>query len=194
MPKIIGANLESNREIRRNQLIDAALSLVLEKGASALTVTAVAKRAGLSRSSIYEYFSSSADLVADLIMEELENYSKSLSVAVINCNQTPEAQIESWINEALNYVVDGRHLLAKSLNAVAAKDFRESEIGIAHRNLLKTIIGPLQDFGVKDIKISLNYLQAIIDCATQRIESGNDSAPEIDNAIKFALAGLTALR
>jgi AcrR family transcriptional regulator len=48
------------------------MSLALESGAPSVTVAAVAKRAGISRSLVYEYFSSSADLIADLVLEELE--------------------------------------------------------------------------------------------------------------------------
>ena len=45
----------------------------MESGGSAVSVSAVAQRAGMSRTSVYEYFASSADLVADLIIEELSH-------------------------------------------------------------------------------------------------------------------------
>ena len=71
MPKIQAPTVALHRELRRQQLIDAAMELALANGAESITVAAVAAKAGLARSSIYEYFASSADLVADLVLEEL---------------------------------------------------------------------------------------------------------------------------
>jgi AcrR family transcriptional regulator len=193
MPKINAANLAQHRELRRNQLIDAAMELAMVGGAKAVTVSAVAEKAGLSRSVIYEYFSSSADLIVDLVMEELENYARALANGVASAAANPTDQIASWISEALSYVADGRHLLAKSLSSAVSKDFRDQEIAVAHRNLIATVTGPLQELGVSDLRLALSYLQGIIDVATARIESGNDAAHETQAAIKFALAGFRAL-
>ena len=47
----------------RDRLVDAAESLVRERGIAGLRQDAVAERAGLSRSSVYRYFDSKDDLV-----------------------------------------------------------------------------------------------------------------------------------
>ena len=54
MPKIQAATIGENREMRRQQLMSAAMELAMSKGAGAITVAAVAQKAGLARSSIYE--------------------------------------------------------------------------------------------------------------------------------------------
>ena len=72
MPKIQAPTVALHRELRRQQLMAAAMELALSNGAEAISVAAVANKAGLARSSIYEYFASSADLVADLVLEELD--------------------------------------------------------------------------------------------------------------------------
>jgi hypothetical protein len=43
------------------------------------------------------------------------------------------------------------------------------------------------------VKLGLAYVQATIDVASVRIESGNEAAPEISYAQKYAIAGLRAL-
>ncbi|MSY55222.1 MAG: TetR family transcriptional regulator, partial [Actinobacteria bacterium] len=55
MPRINTATLSEHRDWRRNQLIAAASAIALEQGGQAITVAAVAERAGLSRTSVYEY-------------------------------------------------------------------------------------------------------------------------------------------
>lgn len=191
-PKIQAATIVEQRAMRQRQLIDAALAIALESGPASITVAAVAQRAGLARSSIYEYFSSSADLVADLVIEELALYQKRLSGAVIG-TQDPYQHIELWIAEALQYVVDGRHMLIKSLNAATIPEFRRDEISQGHRNLMTTISAPLQEIGLTDIRGAMSYLQNTIEAASVRIESGNDAELEIRSAQIYAIAGLRAL-
>jgi AcrR family transcriptional regulator len=191
-PKIQAATVVEQRQMRQRQLIDAALSIALESGAANITVAAVAKRAGLARSSMYEYFSSSADLIADLVIEELALYQKRLAQAVKG-TEDPYQHIEVWIAEALQYVVDGRHMLIKSLNAAAIPDFRRDEISQGHRNLMTTISAPLQEIGLTDIRGAMSYLQNTIEAASVRIESGSDSELEIRSAQIYAIAGLRAL-
>jgi AcrR family transcriptional regulator len=191
-PKIAEATIGEQRAMRQKQIIDAAMSLALEAGAPSVTVTAVAKRAGISRSLVYEYFSSSADLIADLVLEELEYYRVRLMTAVHGV-ENPYIYIELWIAEALQYVADGRHLLVKSLNSVAAPDFRKEEIIQGHRNMMATIINPLRMIDIKDLGLAISYLQSTIDAAAKRIDSGNEAALEIQNAQTFAIAGLRAL-
>ena len=191
-PKIQAATIVEQRAMRQRQLIDAALAIALESGAASITVGAVAQRAGLARSSIYEYFSSSADLIADLVIEELALYQKRLSQAVIG-TQDPYQHIELWIAEALQYVVDGRHMLIKSLNAATIPEFRRDEISQGHRNLMTTISAPLQEIGLTDIRGAMSYLQNTIETASVRIESGNNAELEIRSAQIYAIAGLRAL-
>ena len=191
-PKIQAATVVEQRQMRQRQLIDAALSIALESGAANITVAAVAKRAGLARSSMYEYFSSSADLIADLVIEELALYQKRLAQAVKG-TEDPYQHIELWIAEALQYVVDGRHMLIKSLNAATIPEFRRDEISQGHRNLMTTISAPLQEIGLTDIRGAMSYLQNTIEAASVRIESGSDSELEIRSAQIYAIAGLRAL-
>jgi AcrR family transcriptional regulator len=191
-PKIAEATIGEQRAMRQKQIIDAAMSLALESGAPSVTVAAVAKRAGISRSLVYEYFSSSADLIADLVLEELHYYKERLMIAVYGV-EDPYVYIELWIAEALQYVADGRHLLVKSLNSVAAPDFRKDEIAQGHRNMMATIINPLKMIELEDLGLAISYLQSAIDAAAKRIDAGNEAAPEIQNAQLFAIAGLRAL-
>jgi AcrR family transcriptional regulator len=191
-PKIEAATIGEQRAMRQKQIIDAAMSLALESGAPSITVAEVAKRAGISRTLIYEYFSSSADLIADLVMEELANYKDRLNFAVQSASN-PYDYIKLWIEEALQYVADGRHLLIKSLSSVSAPDFRRDEITQGHRNLMATIMPPLTQLGIEDYQMALAYLQGVIDTASKRIDSGINPVHEIQQAQLFALAGLQSL-
>ena len=192
MPKIQAPTVALHRELRREQLMGAAMELALTSGAEAITVAAVAAKAGLARSSIYEYFASSADLVADLVIEELESYTRRLSVAVAGATD-PYLRIELWITESLRYVADGRHMLVKSLNTISTPDERKEEIILGHRRMMAPLQQSLVEIQVADVRIAGALLASVTDAASIRIDAGNDAELEIQSAVKFALSGLRAL-
>ena len=101
--------------------------------------------------------------------------------------------ISLWIEEGLRYVVDGRHMLVKSLNTVTPPEFRKEEIAMGHRNLLAPLRKALEETGISDIRGASAFLSSVTDAASVRIESGNDAELEIRNATTFAIAGLRAL-
>ena len=194
MPKIQAPTIAAHRELRRQQLMAAAMELAIEGGAEAVTVSAVAHRAGLSRSSIYEYFSSSADLIADLVIEELDYYTARLAESIKD-STNPFEKIELWIAEGLRYVEDGRHMLVKSLNTVSTPEFRKEEISMGHRRLISPLRQALAETGIPQEKLmaAAAFLQSVTDAASVRIDAGNDAELEIGNAVTFAIAGLRAL-
>jgi AcrR family transcriptional regulator len=192
MPKIQAPTVVLHRELRRQQLMDAAMGLALASGAESITVAAVAAKAGLARSSIYEYFASSADLVADLVLEELDYYTQRLATATQGA-QDPFERIELWISESLRYVADGRHMLVKSLNTINTPDARKDEILMGHRRMMAPLQEALVQTGVGDVRVAAALLSSVTDAASIRIDAGNDAELEIQSAVAFALAGLRAL-
>ena len=192
MPKIQAATVALHRELRRQQLMEAAMELALASGAESITVAAVAAKAGLARSSIYEYFASSADLVADLVLEELDYYTQRLGDAVSG-ETDPFKRIELWVVESLRYVADGRHMLVKSLNTINTPADRKDEILIGHRRMMAPLQESLIEAGLADIRIASALLASVTDAASIRIDAGNDAELEIQSAVNFALAGLRAL-
>jgi AcrR family transcriptional regulator len=189
MPRIETQTLAEHRDWRRNQLIEAAASIALESGGAAITLAAVAQRAGLSRTSVYEYFGSGSELVADLVIDELQSFAHTLNAAVADCVDA-QCIVTCWVRGALTYIADGRHLLAKALNATAMPQSRAQQIGMAHRALMAPLMKAVTDLGVKDSQRALSFIQAITDASTKRIESGHDAENEIAYATAFCINGL----
>lgn len=192
MPKINTEKLAQHREWRRQQLIDAAAAIALESGGEAVTVASVAERAGLSRTSVYEYFASSAELTADLVIDELNGFVSALTEAIKN-PENPELAIEQWITAALRYIADGRHLLAKALSATDTPKDRAAEIGASHRALLVPLRNSLEEMQISDITQAMALIQSATDVATKRIEGGADADLEIATTTAFCIAGLKGL-
>jgi AcrR family transcriptional regulator len=192
MPKIQASTLIEHRAMRRDALLAAAVSIALESGGSAVTMGEVAKRAGLSRSSVYEYFESSADLIADVILDELDIWAKTLSTAV-EAEPNPQARVSAWIDCAFSYISAGQHRLARSLGAVALPLARVPAVRQAHMRLVQPLINALESGSVPNPLACAMYVNGAIDAATRRIDAGCDADLEISMTRTFVLAGVREL-
>ena len=193
MPKISAPTLVEQRAWRRSQLLDAASAIALENGPTSITVSSVAARAGLSRTSFYDYFSSSSEIVAELITDELNSFTHYLNEKVVAVS-APEDAIIAWIEGSLEYVADGRHLLARALSTIELSVDRSTQIGIAHRKMLAPLSTPLSQLGIRDVRQALALIHATTESATRRIEAGVEAVSEIDSTRAFIVAGLRALQ
>jgi AcrR family transcriptional regulator len=192
MPKIQANTLVEHRTMRREALLEAAVSIALESGGQAVTMGEVAKRAGLSRSSVYEYFESSADLIADLILDELDIWAKTLSAAV-DGEPDPALRVIAWIDCAFGYISAGQHHLARSLGAVSLPLARIPAVRQAHMRLVQPLIDALESGSVPNPTACAMYVNGAVDAATRRIDAGCDVDSEIAMTRAFVLAGVREL-
>ena len=72
-----------SRELRRTQLLDAALAIAVEDGIAAVTITGVAERVGVARPSAYACFSDRAELI-DALLRRAEQQVTSLSIEALS--------------------------------------------------------------------------------------------------------------
>jgi len=186
MPKLIAQTIDENRRARYANLLEAAVSIALDSGGNSLTITAVAKRAGISRAGVYEYFSSKEEIVADLIIDEIKIWNALLEKSIAGI-QDPQEKIIKWIETSLVYVASGRHKLAKELSAIALPSEKTSVVRQAHIQLLTPLISALTELGMSDPTRSAMYINGLIEVATRRFDSGRSGEDEIEYVLKTAL-------
>ncbi|MGB5286677.1 MAG: helix-turn-helix domain-containing protein [Polyangiales bacterium] len=66
-PGALGGKRDINRRKRVQDLIDAGLSLFLQRGIEAVTIDEVAREAGMAKGNFYRYFRDKADLVEAVV-------------------------------------------------------------------------------------------------------------------------------
>jgi AcrR family transcriptional regulator len=66
-PGALGGKRDLNRRKRVQDLVDAGLTLFLERGIEAVTIDEVAREAGMAKGNFYRYFRDKADLVEAVI-------------------------------------------------------------------------------------------------------------------------------
>ena len=191
VPRITAATVAEHREQRRDALLDAAAQVLRERGD--VTVGAVAARAGISRTAVYEYYNSAADLIADVLVDELAMWIDHLESAVAGI-EDPAVRLRTWIATALSYVADGRHSLVRAAGRSDLPPVRRAQVQDLHRRLAGSVYVALRELGADDPERTASYIWSVTEAATRHIEAGRDADEEIAAAIRFALAGIATTR
>lgn len=76
------ARQRRRRDQSREEILEAARSILLKKGIAAMTLEAVAREAGMSKTGLYYYFESKDSLVFELVYAVLERQASAVSEAV----------------------------------------------------------------------------------------------------------------
>ena len=187
MPRIDAPTLAERREQRRDALLEAATTVMRESGT--VTMSAVAERTGLSRTAVYEYYRSSADLIADVLVDELAAWIDHLAEAIDGIAD-PRERLVTWIRAALAHVEDGRHALVRAAGDATLPPVRRAQVQTLHRDLAAPVYVALREIGVTDAERIASYVWGVVEAATRHIESGRAADDEVDAAIAFALAGV----
>jgi len=191
MPKISAPTVAEHREQRRAALLEAAAALILREGT--FTVAEVATEVGLSRSAVYEYYNSAADLIADVLVDELAEWSATL-VSATESVAEPHARIRAWVQAVLEYVRDGRHALVRAAGSVDLPPTRRAQVQAQHRDLIQPLSAAVTELGVDDPAAVAGLVWGVVDAAIARIEAGMTTAErEMSVVLDFIQGGLDAL-
>ncbi|MFQ5522685.1 MAG: TetR/AcrR family transcriptional regulator [Acidimicrobiia bacterium] len=90
MPRIRASSIGEHKALTRRALLDAARTLIDEKGSAEISLGEVAFLAGVGRTTFYDYFADRDDVIAALVEEELPKVVADLIAEVPRGLPTPE--------------------------------------------------------------------------------------------------------
>ncbi len=134
---------------RREQIINAAREVIGEKGYEQSSVDQIAKRAGLSRSTVYEYFSSKEEIFKGSFGAHREELAQELARCV-QCDGL-EAQLKAFFEICLSRVDENREFFSAVAfplpltEATAAKGPGGSEYAMVIKNFNDAVDRMLDD-------------------------------------------------
>ena len=97
--------------MRRDQILDAAEQALLARGIAAATMADVADAAGIAKGTVYLYFGSKADLLADLRTRYIERFSDTLAGALTGpARAKPMTRLDRFIEQFFDYAMAHRRM------------------------------------------------------------------------------------
>jgi AcrR family transcriptional regulator len=104
-PRAAGAEssspTRSTRDDRRDELLDAAASLLAEGGVTAVTMDAVAAEAGVSRPLVYKHFANRDELIVDLWRREAAHLDREVAAALVGVDD-----FETTVRTSVETIID----------------------------------------------------------------------------------------
>jgi AcrR family transcriptional regulator len=100
-----------SRADRRDALLDAAVELVVSGDADAVSMEAVAERAGVSRPLVYKHFANRGELLAAVYQREARLLHRELA-AEVGAAETVEGMFRTLIRGALRAAADRGHVFS----------------------------------------------------------------------------------
>jgi AcrR family transcriptional regulator len=189
MPRITAPTLVEHRERQRAALLDAVEGIVIETGSTQVTVSAVAARAGLARSSVYEYFDSPAALLAAAVVDRMDRWSTDVA-GHVSPEAAPAERIEMFIRASLVLAAKGAHRLGRVVRFSDIPPECSDALRAKHDEMTAPLTRALADAKVADPDRAADLILGVIQAASTRIDQGSSRRSEADAAVAFVMRAL----
>lgn len=189
MPKISAPSVAEHRALQREALINEATQILLTDGTAAVTPAAVGKAVGLARSSVYEYFPSSGDLLAEVAVRAIVDWTSELGDA-IGPVSPGWPRLEAYVRASLSMVAEGKHEIANRLEGFAFTPSQVQRFMERHDEISSPLPAILAEIGSAAPALDSSLVQGMVDAAAKRINQGSDAAIVSERVLAMLHRGL----
>ncbi len=161
MPKISAPTVAEHHARTRAALLTAATELLVEQGAGSVTPAAVGARAGLARSSVYQYFASTGALLAGVVEDAFPPATLKLQEAVAAAT-TPEAAVDAYVHTALELAESGAHRPVQALSGVQLPKECLTRLRELHHEQAKPLRDSLEQLGVPNVDLATRLISGAL--------------------------------
>jgi AcrR family transcriptional regulator len=110
----------------REKVVDAALALILARGWRGVTTEAVAKRARISKKTLYQLFPSKEALLEAALRELLRTFFARLD-AVLGSPEPPLVRVDRFLDEAAGVISQAQQQILEQARGVSPRLWRRVE-------------------------------------------------------------------
>lgn len=181
MPKISAPTLAQHRAARERALLDAAHDLLLEAG-EAPGLPQVASRAGLARTSVYQYFDSKADLLRAMVRDVYPRWTERVTSAMAAA-PTEADRILAYAVANVQLVAEGAHAIGSALATLAPGEELDEQATRMHREIQEPLIQTLKGLEVESAEGVAELVGAVVHGATRMLESSDDAQPALEHLV-----------
>ncbi len=190
MPKITAPTVAEHRTAQRRSLLAAAEAIIGESGVVAVTPRSVGERAGLARSSFYEYFPSKDDLLAALAIQAFDDWAVELSAA-LEAAPPGRARLNAYVDATMRMTADGKHSLATDLRQADLSPKSRDSIMQLHETLSGPLRNLLEELDVPDAAMETALIQGVLNAGVQLVGHGVNVDAVTASITKLLDAGVT---
>ena len=192
MPKIDAPTVAQHHARQRRALLDAATSILETDGVGALTPAAVGRRAGLARSSVYQYFSSAAEIIASVVEETFPPANDAVAEALAGMTD-PRRRIDTYVRTTLRLAAAGAHRVAAALNATDLPAPCVQRLRELHEQQAQPLFDAIADLGAADPTLTTALVGGLVQAAVAQVDAGRPADDVADRTLQLLDHGLCAV-
>lgn len=181
VPKIDAPTVAEHHAQRRAAILDAAVAILAEQGPGELTPAAVAAATGLARTSVYQYYPSTAALIAAGVEETFRRNIAHLEAGLARA-RTPEERVRAYVDSALDAAADG-HEPTRLYFSADLPDACRAALHDLHRQATTPLVEAIADLGVDDPESVAQLVGGVISAGASQITAGR-SASSVRRAVR----------
>lgn len=186
MPRIQAPSVAEHHARQRRALLDAARALLAETG-QAPSMSAVGRRAGLARSSVYQYFPSADDLLAAVVADVFPDWAGQVLARVAQA-PTPAARVWAYVTATVGLFTSPEQAVARTLAQVVEPRLLRGPMERFHAQLQVPLRQALADLGEAEPEAMARLVDTLILQASRDVETGD--GPQATDARDLTLARL----
>ena len=180
MPRINAATLAEHRVLQRRAVLDAARDLLAETG-QAPTLAEVGKRAGLARSSVYEYARSKEDLLAAVVADVFPVWADRIRAA-IDAARTPGDKVWAYVESNIEFFAGSEQRVARALGTVVDPEVLHGPMQEFHDALQRPLRDALAELGEPDPDAMADLIDATVLGASRDVRARSRSSTADERA------------
>lgn len=189
MPKISAPTVAEHRVLQRNSIVAAAKAILAEQGVASITPRSVGQRAGLARSSFYEYFPSRDDLLAAVALEAFEKWADALWAAM-EPHSDPTEKLRAYVRATMRMTKDEDHCLATPLLQADLSPRSREALAQMHDVLARPLRALLEELKVDRIEESMLLVQGVLAAGMRMAAQGKDADDVAETTLRLLEQGI----
>lgn len=189
MPKISAPTVAEHRVAQRAALLSAGEAVLLESGLAGVSPRTVCERAGLARSSFYDYFATRDDLLVAIAIAAIERWDAEIEAALSEV-EPGLAELRAFVDATMAMTAEGRHEIAGALREADLSPSRRDDLMALHEALMRPVLRVLSDFGVEDTMATATLAQGVLGAGVQLVSHGVDHGAVADQVYRLLTRGL----
>lgn len=170
MPRISASSVAEHRAQQERAIMDATFALLHEKAVPP-TLAQVAQRAGLSRTSIYQYYKSPQELLRAAAREVYPRWIARVTEAVDKA-ASPQLAVLAYANACVDQVAEGGHAVGSALASFAPDGPLDDQAEQMHASARLPLLNALEELQVKDPAAIADLVMSVIHAAGQMADQG----------------------
>jgi AcrR family transcriptional regulator len=189
MPKISAATVAEHRAQQQAALIRSAVDVLVEQGAAAVTPATVGARAGLARSSVYQYFPSGAAILASIVESSFADADRAVEHALHGLDD-PAERIAAYITAELRLAEQGAHRPASALMRADLPPECQDRVRELHHQHAAPLLAAITDCGTPDPQLTAQLVAGLLQAAVAVVDAGGDRAATTERTLSLIREGL----